>query len=494
MDLMHYVNQFNRPQERITAIKNLIFRVLELVAGQRNTRISDKTLLKYIEDAKKQDVPKPLIDACVADYTTFIESAIDALWRFDRYSRYKVDETILQKAVEMLALPSELKGSVYIPRAVFGDAMQFLKGYRCYVENLNEEETAIAKVRAYFHGYEAECHTITFANLFSRRDVFSNKYRYNVILACVDSSNELMQLFTQNLEDGGKMAVIMPSVNDEREVRSKLTKQGARVSIKRLGLNQPNIWLVDCSKEKNDIYSFVADSVNDIEDQTMKERLLELLYDVDINMREGDNTSNNFNTYRKILEWICSYLCAYGFIENYIGPNQLTALMREISSKEDKLDEDKQGESYEYIIPPYVNYSMQACNNAAQSGSHQHSQTTRNFCNGTAPYLDKSVLYNLLNVLYWALSLPKNKDEILGRLAEIKGTIDVEGEKQYYIGLTSRVEKTDGVYHITKCKINPPKGQSHIDLEDLEITIKSVGKNQGSSVFLFYTNDYEIKS
>ena len=163
MDLMHYVNQFNRPQERITAIKNLIFRVLELVAGQRNPRISDKTL-KYIEDAKKQDVPKPLIDACVADYTTFIESAIDALWRFDRYSRYKVDETILQKAVEMLALPSELKGAVYIPRAVFGDAMQFLKGYRCYVENLNEEETAIAKVRAYFHGYEAECHT--FAKMF----------------------------------------------------------------------------------------------------------------------------------------------------------------------------------------------------------------------------------------------------------------------------------------------------------------------------------------
>ena len=97
-------------------------------------------------------------------------------------------------------------------------------------------------------------------------------------------------------------------------------------------------------------------------------------------------------------------------------------------------------------------------------------------------------------MLYWALSLPKNKEEILVRLAEIKGTIDIEGEKQYYIGLTSRVEKTDGVYHITKCKINPPKGQSHIDLEDLEITIKSVGKNQGSSVFLFYTNDYEIKS
>ena len=245
MDLMHYVNQFNRPQERITAIKNLFFLVLKLVADQRKIGISDKTLLKYIEDAKKQDVPKPLIDACVDDYTTFIESAIDALWRFDRYSRYKVDETILQKAVEMLALPSELKGAIYIPRAVFGDAMQFLKGYRCYVESLNEEETAIAKVRAYFHGYEAECHT--FANLFSRRDVFSNNYRYNVILACVDSSNELMQLFTQNLEDGGKMAVIMPSVHDEREVRSKLTEQGARVSIKRLGLNQPNIWLVDCS-------------------------------------------------------------------------------------------------------------------------------------------------------------------------------------------------------------------------------------------------------
>jgi hypothetical protein len=311
----------------------------------------------------------------------------------------------------------------------------------------------------------------------------------------VATSSELRQLYTKNLSEYGKMAVIMPQVDDERNVQYELIQQGARVRIKRFGINQPNIWLIDCSRNKNDVYACVADAVNNIEDQTSKDALLKLLYeDVNIKLMEGDSSYNNLNGYRKITEWICSYLHAYGLIKNYVGPNQLAALMRRIAIKEDMLDEEDNSGAYEYIIPPYVNYSMQACNNAAQSGSHQQSQTTRNFNAGLAPYLDKSVLYNLLNVLYWALSLPKNKDEILGRLAEIKGTIDVEGEKQYYIGLTSRVEKTDGVYHITKCKINPPKGQSHIDLEDLEITIKSVGKNQGSSVFLFYTNDYEIKS
>ena len=60
--------------------------------------------------------------------------------------------------------------------------------------------------------------------------------------------------------------------------------------------------------------------------------------------------------------------------------------------------------------------------------------------------------------------------------------------------ITKCVEKTDGVYHIAKCKINLPKGKNQNDLEGVEITIKSVGKNQGSSPYLFYTNDYEIKN
>ena len=109
MDLTQYINQFNRPQERIDAIRNLIFRVCQLVAEQRKMPIKNSTIKEYILAAAKQDIPQTLLDACVADCTSFIESAIAALWKFDRFSKYKVDETILQEAINMLALPSELK-------------------------------------------------------------------------------------------------------------------------------------------------------------------------------------------------------------------------------------------------------------------------------------------------------------------------------------------------------------------------------------------------
>lgn len=497
MDLTQYINQFNRPQDRIDAIRNLIFRVCQLVAEQRKTSIKTSTIKEYILAAAKQDIPQTLLDACVADCTSFIESAIAALWKFDRYSKYKVDETILQEAINMLALPSELKTYIYIPRAIFGDAVQFLKGYGCELENRHEhkEADAIAKVRAYFHGYDIG--KFRLGNLFAARDNSSSPLKYNTILACVATSSELKLLYANNLSEYGKMAVIMPQVDDERNVQYELIQQGARVRIKRFGINQPNIWLIDCSRNKNDVYACVADAVNNIEDQTSKDALLKLLYeDVNIKLMEGDSSYNNLNGYRKITEWICSYLHAYGLIKNYVGPNQLAALMRRIGIKEDMLDEEDNSGAYEYIIPPYVNNSMQACNNAAQSGSHQQSQTTRNFNAGLAPYLDKSVLYNLLNVLYWALSLPKDlkgKEDILDRWNKIN-LDELECDKQFYISLTKCVEKTDGVYHIAKCKINLPKGKNQNDLEGVEITIKSVGKNQGSSPYLFYTNDYEIKN
>lgn len=498
MDLTQYINEYKSPQERIDAIRNLIFRVCQLVAEQRKTPIKDSTIKEYIREAAKQDIPQPLLDACMADCASFIESAIAALWKFDRFSKYKVDETILQEAINMLALPSELKGNIYIPRAIFGDAVQFLTGHDCEFENRSEhkEAHAIAKVRAYFHGYDRVEFRLNL-NMFAASNSFSNTRKYNTILAYVATSSELKQLYTKNLGEYGKMAVIMPQVDDERSVQYELIQQGARVRIKRLGINEPNIWLIDCSLNKNDVYACVADVVNNIEDQASKDALLKLLYsDVNIKLMEGDSSYNNLNGYRKITEWICGYLHAYGLIENYVGPNQLAALMRRISIKEDQLDEEDKNGAYEYIIPPYVNKSMQACNNAAQAGSHQQSQTTRDFNAGIAPYLDKSVLYNLLNVLYWALSLPKDpigKQDVLDRWNKI--SMDgLECDKHFYISLTKCVEKTDGVYHIAKCKINLPKGKNQDDLEGVEITIKSVGKNQGSSLYLFYTNDYEIKN
>ena len=67
---------------------------------------------------------------------------------------------------------------------------------------------------------------------------------------------------------------------------------------------------------------------------------------------------------------------------------------------------------------------------------------------GQVPYLDHSVLYALLNVLQWALSLPTDPDEQKVYLEGFKEGIYInkEGEVEY--------DNILGCYHIGYCCIN----------------------------------------
>lgn len=113
------------------------------------------------------------------------------------------------------------------------------------------------------------------------------------------------------------------------------------------------------------------------------------------------------NQVRKVLEWLKndSLLFKGKKVPEYIQLN----LEKEKEYKYDKtIDEQplnifSKVLGYSNNVPTYVKRSSFACVSSIQSGSH-HSKIDEAIIAGTAPYVTRSLIYELLNILYWAAS------------------------------------------------------------------------------------------
>lgn len=152
-----------------------------------------------------------------------------------------------------------------------------------------------------------------------------------------------------------------------------------------------------------------------------------------------------FNAYRKILDDVCKYLYSYGLTNEELTLNELARFLPAIRQLEDQLQRIYKDQSitYEYCIPPYVSFSLELCNRVSQEGCHGDAECTRLYVGGKAPYLNHSVLYSLLNVLQWVLSLPTDaqKEAYLEKVRELiyagrEGEVEYDDELNcYHMGL-----------------------------------------------------------
>ena len=108
---------------------------------------------------------------------------------------------------------------------------------------------------------------------------------------------------------------------------------------------------------------------------------------------------------RLILEWIMRYFESVGLLPiAFTGTNiaQCSAALAEIPQ----------------IVPIHVARSMHFCTQVSNNGSHGD-EIIANIVGGEAPYLNKSIIMNLLNILHWCPSLQRyEKDELKKKVAQ----------------------------------------------------------------------------
>jgi hypothetical protein len=61
------------------------------------------------------------------------------------------------------------------------------------------------------------------------------------------------------------------------------------------------------------------------------------------------------------------------------------------------------------LVPEYIQRALQTCVRITNAGSHR-TQTDKDVSNGNAPYLIRSLIYEMLNILYWCRILPPKED------------------------------------------------------------------------------------
>ena len=183
-------------------------------------------------------------------------------------------------------------------------------------------------------------------------------------------------------------------------------------------------------KKYSEIFEFVGEA--------KKENLLNVMLGIaNGNMR----TTSYMNDMRKVLEWLTTYLIDYGILPVGSGLSDMRHYM--VCLNDARLDE---------IIPKYIRYTMQACENVTQEGSHDGTkdgiQVSRALEAGRAPYLIESTLNNVLTILHWAMLLPTDevaKSNILD-LTQPHVTREI-GELKY--------NEYYDYFHVNDCKIVP---------------------------------------
>lgn len=127
---------------------------------------------------------------------------------------------------------------------------------------------------------------------------------------------------------------------------------------------------------------------------------------------ENEDWENNsvLNDIRKVFSDIMDRLYERGFCTVPHDKSNLATCSRML------------GERYmESIIPVYIQRSIHTCCDVTNPGSHR-SDTDKDVRNGAAPYLVRSLIYEMLNVLYWCKNLtgPEHRELVLKAIEQAK--------------------------------------------------------------------------
>lgn len=167
-------------------------------------------------------------------------------------------------------------------------------------------------------------------------------------------------------------------------------------------------------KQRYDLYENIKKAVDNSEAYLVRQNnavvcnfykeydLVELL--MDYKNDDFDTDSSVPNRVRQIIEWVMRYLEDKGLLSlPFVGSNiaKCSMVLSEIHQ----------------LVPIQVARSLHFCVDICNDGSHDM-EVSANIVSGEAPYLNKSLILNLLNILHWCPSIEKyEKEELKKKVA-----------------------------------------------------------------------------
>lgn len=138
---------------------------------------------------------------------------------------------------------------------------------------------------------------------------------------------------------------------------------------------------------------------------------------------EKEDWQNNsvLNDVRKIMNDVMNRLYERGFCSIQHDGSNLAECSRVL------------GQRYmEEVIPVYIQRAIHSCVEITNPGSHR-SRTDSDVKDNKAPYLVRSLIYNMLDILYWCKNLPdiEMRDMVVKAVNGAKQKYEIEHQKKY---------------------------------------------------------------
>lgn len=196
------------------------------------------------------------------------------------------------------------------------------------------------------------------------------------------------------------------------------------------------------------------------------------------------NDKDVFTSIRKILEWVRTMCIAHGILPSEV---------KELNGFSKFLCDEKMKE----YVPIYIQRSIHSCTVVSQEGSHRLS-IDKAVKDGEAPYLIRSTIFELLNILYWCSSLSNDPNDI--EIIRAKTSSFIVHQEQETTETEIREDEIKGIveqdsnrnYHCMEYLLSFSKGE---DLIGKTIKIKKYTENDKSQTKLeypYFVLKYEI--
>lgn len=240
-------------------------------------------------------------------------------------------------------------------------------------------------------------------------------------------------------------------------------------------------------KQMTELFNKIREVVSDIETYKAKqeypqifgwyENQKEFVQILSFLKYENRNNPDVLNKIRKELDWLMEYFNKSGVLLVPFSGSNLSecskAMGAEILSKED-------------IVPLYVQRALHKLCSVCNEGSHRLI-TDRLIRTGKASFLNRSLVIDFLNVLYWAKDLTITETDILSRKTRVQQLLETpdsdmnssDEDMAAYEGLVGIVKQdSKGNYYIDKCRL--PYGEAGYFLGK-QVMIKDIAPNTAKS-------------
>ena len=195
---------------------------------------------------------------------------------------------------------------------------------------------------------------------------------------------------------------------------------------------------------------------------------------------EDDITDNPdvFPKIRVIINWLMDQLNDYGILAVKHNGANINACSVYLGKKELK-----------DIVPIHIQRSLHSCVDVCNNGSHRI-EIFRTVQNGNAPFLIRSTVFELLNILRWYCTLPKDEESINLIRSVVAGVYPdghiIEGELK---------KDENEVYYCENCMIHPDKlDECGISLGDwIRITETTESKGRYASRYPRFAKKVELQ-